>query len=111
VAAIDCGPIVNPDIIAAQVESAVVYGLTAALYGEITIENGRAVQGNFDLYRMLRINEMPVVEVHIVPSTDPQGGVGEPGTPPIAPAVVNALAALTGERIRRLPLVRSTPAA
>jgi isoquinoline 1-oxidoreductase beta subunit len=111
VAAIDCGPFLNPDIIAAQIESAIVYGLAAALYGEITIENGRAVQGNFDLYRMLRINEMPVVEVHIVPSTDSQGGVGEPGTPPIAPAVVNALAALTGERIRRLPLVRPTPAA
>lgn len=105
VAAIDCGPIVNPDIIAAQMESAVVYGLTAALYGEVTIEGGRAVQGNFDTYRMLRINEMPVIEVHIVPSTDAQGGVGEPGTPPIAPAVVNALAALTGTRTRKLPLV------
>jgi isoquinoline 1-oxidoreductase beta subunit len=105
VAAIDCGPIVNPDIIAAQIESGIVYGLTAALYGEITIEGGRAVQGNFDLYRLLRINEMPKVEVHIVPSTDSQGGVGEPGTPPIAPAVANALSALTGKRIRRLPLV------
>jgi isoquinoline 1-oxidoreductase beta subunit len=89
-------------------ESAIVYGLTAALYGEITIEGGRAVQGNFDTYKMLRINEMPVVEVHIVPSTDSQGGVGEPGTPPIAPAVVNALAVLTGNRIRRLPIVRAT---
>jgi len=110
VAAIDCGPIVNPDIIAAQVESAIVYGLTAALYGEISIEGGRAVQGNFDTYRMLRINEMPVVETHIVPSTDAQGGVGEPGTPPIAPAVVNALAALTGNRIRKLPLVPASTA-
>lgn len=110
VAAIDCGPIVNPDIIAAQVESGIVYGLTAALYGEITIEGGRAVQGNFDTYKMLRINEMPVVEVHIVPSTDSQGGVGEPGTPPIAPAVVNALAVLTGTRIRKLPIVRTTTA-
>lgn len=110
VAAIDCGPIVNPDIIAAQMESAVVYGLTAALYGEISIEGGRAVQANFDTYRMLRINEMPVVETHIVPSTDSQGGVGEPGTPPIAPAVVNALAALTGNRIRKLPLVPATAA-
>jgi len=105
VVAIDCGPTVNPDIIVAQMESGVVYGLTAALYGEIAIEGGRAVQGNFDTYRMLRMPEMPVVEVHIVPSTDPQGGVGEPGTPPIAPAVVNALAALTGQRIRKLPLV------
>jgi isoquinoline 1-oxidoreductase beta subunit len=107
VAAIDCGPIVNPDTIAAQIESAVVYGLTAALYGEITIEGGRAVQGNFDTYKMLRMNEMPVVEVHIVPSTDSQGGVGEPGTPPIAPAVANALSALSGTRIRSLPLVRA----
>ena len=107
VVAIDCGPIVNPDIIAAQMESGVVFGLTAALYGEIAIEGGRAVQANFDTYQMLRLQEMPVVEVHIVPSTDSQGGVGEPGTPPIAPAVVNAIAALTGERIRRLPIVRS----
>lgn len=107
VAAIDCGPIVNPDTIAAQIESGVVYGLTAALYGEITIEGGRAVQGNFDTYKMLRMNEMPVIEVHIVPSTDSQGGVGEPGTPPIAPAVANALSALSGTRIRSLPLVRA----
>jgi len=107
VVAIDCGPIVNPDIIAAQMESGIVFGLTAALYGEIAIEGGRAVQANFDTYQMLRLQEMPVVEVHIVPSTDSQGGVGEPGTPPIAPAVVNAIAALTGERIRRLPIVRS----
>jgi isoquinoline 1-oxidoreductase beta subunit len=110
VAAIDCGPIVNPDIIAAQVEGAIVYGLSAALYGEVTIEGGRAVQGNFDTYKILRINEMPVVEVHIVPSTEAQGGVGEPGTPPIAPAVVNALFALTGNRIRTLPLVRASTA-
>ncbi|MBS1240748.1 MAG: isoquinoline 1-oxidoreductase [Gemmatimonadetes bacterium] len=104
VCAFDCGPIVNPDIIAAQVESAVVFGLTAALYGEITIEGGRAVQGNFDTYPLLGMAEMPVVETHIVPSTDSQGGVGEPATPPIAPAVANALAALTGKRVRRLPL-------
>jgi isoquinoline 1-oxidoreductase beta subunit len=104
VAAIDCGPIVNPDIIAAQIESAVVFGLTAALYGEITVENGRVVQGNFDTYPLLQMAEMPVVETHIVPSTDAQGGVGEPATPPIAPAVANALATLTGKRVRRLPL-------
>lgn len=105
VVAIDCGPIVNPDIIAAQMESGIIYGLTAALYGQVTIEGGRAVEGNFDTYRLMRHEEAPVVEVHIVPSTDTQGGVGEPGTPPIAPAVVNALAVLTGERIRKLPLV------
>ena len=80
------------------------FGLTAALYGNITLENGAVVQGNFDTYPVLRINEMPVVEVHIVPSTEKPTGVGEPGTPPIAPAVVNALYALTGKRIRKLPI-------
>ena len=105
VCAVDCGVVVNPDIVAAQMESAVVYGLTAALYGKITLENGAVVQGNFDSYPVLRINEMPVVEVHIVPSTEGPGGVGEPGTPPIAPAVVNAIFALTGQRIRSLPIV------
>ncbi|MCL4865426.1 MAG: xanthine dehydrogenase family protein molybdopterin-binding subunit, partial [Gemmatimonadales bacterium] len=104
VCAIDCGMHVNPDIIAAQMESAVVFGLTAALYGKITIANGAVTEGNFDSYPMLRINEMPSVEVHIMPSTEPPGGVGEPGTPPIAPAVVNALFALTGRRIRSLPI-------
>lgn len=107
VVAVDCGPYVNPDIIAAQMESGVVYGLTAALYGEITIRDGAAVEGNFDTYPLLRINEMPQVETHIVPSVDAQGGVGEPGVPPIAPAVVNALASLTGNRIRRLPLQKT----
>jgi isoquinoline 1-oxidoreductase beta subunit len=81
-----------------------VYGLTAALWGEITIDKGRVQQSNFHDYRMLRLAEMPVVEVHIVPSTDAQGGVGEPGTPPIAPAVCNALFVLTGKRIRKLPI-------
>ncbi len=104
VCAVDCGPVVNPSIVAAQMESAIVYGLTAALWGEITIENGRTKQSNFHDYRMLRLAEMPVVEVHIVPSSDAQGGVGEPGTPPIAPAVCNALFALTGKRIRKLPI-------
>jgi len=104
VCAVDCGVHVNPDIIAAQMESGIVYGLTAALYGEITIENGAVKQSNFDNYQMLRMNEMPVVEVHIVPSTEGPGGIGEPGTPPIAPAVVNALFAATGQRIRRLPI-------
>jgi CO/xanthine dehydrogenase Mo-binding subunit len=97
--------VVNPDIVAAQMQSAIVFGLTAALYGKITIENGAVVQGNFDTYPMLRINEMPDVDVHIVPSTEPPSGVGEPGTPPIAPAVVNAIYALTGQRIRTLPIV------
>src|SRR5205823_6144389 len=102
VCAVACGPVVNPDIVEAQMQSAIVYGLTAALWGEISIDKGRVQQSNFHDYRMLRLVEMPVVEVHIVPSTDAQGGVGEPGTPPIAPAVCNALFALTGKRIRKL---------
>jgi isoquinoline 1-oxidoreductase beta subunit len=104
VCAIDCGQIVNPDIIKAQLEGCVVFGLTAALYGEITFEKGRVMQGNFNNYKMVRMNEMPVVEVHIVESTEKMGGVGEPGVPPVAPAVMNALFTLTGKRVRNLPL-------
>jgi len=104
VCAVDCGPVVNPDTVEAQMQSGIVYGLTAALYGEIGIEGGRAVQGNFHDYRMLRMAGMPRVETHIVPSTDAMGGVGEPGTPPIAPAVCNAIFAATGKRIRTLPI-------
>jgi isoquinoline 1-oxidoreductase beta subunit len=104
VCAVDCGPVVNPGIVEAQMQSAIVYGLTAALWGEIGIDKGRVQQSNFHHYRMLRLAEMPVVEVHIVPSTDAQGGVGEPGTPPIAPAVCNAIFALNGKRIRKLPI-------
>jgi len=104
VCAVDCGPVVNPGIVEAQMQSAIVYGLTAALWGEITIDKGRVQQGNFNDYRMLLLAEMPAVEVHIVPSSDAQGGVGEPGTPPIAPAVCNAIFALTGKRIRKLPI-------
>ena len=108
VCAVDCGPVVNPGIVEAQMQSAIVYGLTAALWGEITIDKGRVQQSNFHDYRMLRLAEMPVVEVHIVPSTDSQGGVGEPGTPPIAPAVCNAIFALNGKRIRKLPIGKVT---
>ena len=104
VCAVDCGRTVNPDTIAAQMEGAIVYGLTAALKGAITIDRGRVEQSNFNDYEMLRLDEMPVVEVHIVPSDNPPGGVGEPGTPPIAPAVCNAVFAATGKRIRRLPV-------
>lgn len=104
VCAIDCGPVVNPDTVRAQMESGIVFGLTAALYGEITLEKGRVKQRNFHDYPMLRMNEMPTVEVHIVPSREAQGGVGEPGVPPIAPAVANAVFAATGRRIRRLPI-------
>jgi isoquinoline 1-oxidoreductase beta subunit len=104
VCAVDCGPVVNPSIVEAQMQSGIVYGLTAALYGAITVMRGRVVESNFNNYQMLRMAEMPVIEVHIVPSTDSQGGVGEPGTPPIAPAVCNAIFALTGKRIRKLPI-------
>jgi isoquinoline 1-oxidoreductase beta subunit len=102
--AIDCGKIVNPDTIRAQMESGIVFGLSAALHGEITLKNGRVEQSNFHDYPILRLNEMPVVDVVIVSSTEPPGGVGEPGVPPIAPAVANAVFAATGKRIRRLPI-------
>ena len=104
VCAIDCGPVVNPDTVRAQMEGAIVFGLTAALYGEITFENGRVQQSNFHDYPMLRIDEMPMVETHIVKSEDSMGGVGEPAVPPIAPAVANAIFAATGKRVRRLPI-------
>jgi isoquinoline 1-oxidoreductase beta subunit len=105
VAAFDCGTVVNPDTVVAQIESGIVYGLSAALKERITIERGRVVQSNFHDYPVLRIDEMPVIEVHLVPSGDAPGGVGEPGVPPIAPAVANALAALTGQRVRQVPIV------
>ncbi len=104
VCAIDCGQVVNPDTVIAQMESGIVYGLTAALKGEITIRNGRVEQGNFNDYPLLRMDEMPEVEVHIVKSAENPGGVGEPGTPPIAPAVANAVYALTGKPVRKLPI-------
>ncbi len=104
VCAVDCGPAVNVGQIEAQIQGGVVFGLSAALYGEITLERGRVVQGNFDTYPVVRMSDAPAVEVHIVPSTDPQGGTGEPGVPPIAPAVCNAIFAATGKRIRRLPI-------
>jgi isoquinoline 1-oxidoreductase subunit beta len=104
VCAIDCGRIVNPDTIEAQMESGIVFGLSAALYGAITIREGRVVEGNFDDYPILRIDRMPRVEVHIMPSREPAGGVGEPGVPPIAPAVANAIFAATGARLRTLPM-------
>ena len=104
VCAVDCGPVANPDGVRAQMQSGIVFGLTAALYGEISLANGRVVQRNFHDYPMLRINEAPVVETHIVPSVAKMGGIGEVAVPPIAPAVANALFALTGKRIRRLPI-------
>jgi isoquinoline 1-oxidoreductase beta subunit len=104
VCAIDCGVCVNPLGVAAQMESCVAFGLGAALYGELTIKEGQVVESNFHDYRILRLHEMPKVEVHIVPSHEKSGGAGEPGTPPVAPAVANAVFALTGQRLRDLPL-------
>ena len=104
VCAIDCGIVVNPKIVEQQMESAIIFGLTAALYGEITIKNGPVEQTNFPNYDMLRMAQSPRIDTYILPSTLPPGGVGEPGTPPIAPAVANALFALTGKRLRKLPL-------
>jgi isoquinoline 1-oxidoreductase subunit beta len=101
---VDCGPAVNPGQIEAQMEGGIIFGLSAALYGEITLAGGRVVQGNFDTYPVVRMPEAPVVDVHIVPSTDKIGGTGEPGVPPIAPAVCNAIFAATGKRVRRLPI-------
>ena len=107
VCAADCGIPINPDVIKAQLEGGMGYGLSAALYGAIDLENGRIAQSNFDDYRVLRINEMPPVEVHIVSSTEKPTGIGEPGVPTIAPAVANAWAKLTGERLYALPFSRS----
>ncbi|MFC6672817.1 molybdopterin cofactor-binding domain-containing protein [Marinobacterium aestuariivivens] len=104
VCAVDCGIAVNPDMIRAQMDGGIGYGLSPALMSEITLDQGRVAQSNFHDYQVLRIDRMPQVEVHIVPSAEPPTGVGEPGTPPIAPAVANALEALTGQSFERLPL-------
>jgi isoquinoline 1-oxidoreductase beta subunit len=104
VCALDCGQTVNPDTIKAQMEGGIIFGITAVLHGEITIKDGRIEQSNFDDYQMLRINEAPVIEVHIVKSNEAPGGIGEPGTAAIAPAVVNAIFAATGKRFRKLPI-------
>ncbi len=104
VCAVDCGIAVNRDTIAAQMEGAIIFGLTATLKGEITLEKGRVQQSNFGDYRLVTLAETPEIEVHILASDEPPGGVGEPGVPPIAPAVANAVFAATGKRLRRLPL-------
>jgi isoquinoline 1-oxidoreductase beta subunit len=104
VCAVDCGIVVNPDTVRAQIQSAVMFGITAALYGEITVKNGRVEQSNFDSYQMLRIDEAPEVEVYIVESLEPPGGMGEAGTSAIVPAVANAIFAATGKRLRKMPI-------
>jgi isoquinoline 1-oxidoreductase beta subunit len=114
--AIDCGWAVNPDTAEAQVESGIIFGLSAALYGEITIEKGRVANGNFPDYEMVRMATAPEIDVHIVESGEALGGLGEPSTPPIAAAVTNAIYILTGQRVRELPISkhdfsRSTPVA
>jgi isoquinoline 1-oxidoreductase beta subunit len=103
VCAIDCGIAVNPEGVRAQMESGIAFGLGAALHGKLTFRDGRVQESNFHDYRVLRMDEMPRVEVHVVPSKEKPGGAGEPGVPPIAPAVANAIFALTGKRVRELP--------
>ena len=102
--AVDCGTVVNPDTVRAQVQSAAIFGITAALNGEITLKNGRIEQTNFDSYPMLRMNEAPMIDVHIVQNSEPPGGMGECGTSVIVPAVANAVFAATGKRLRKLPI-------
>jgi CO/xanthine dehydrogenase Mo-binding subunit len=104
VCAVDCGQIVNPDTIVAQMEGGIIFGISAALWGEITLKGGRVEQHNFNDYRVLRINETPLIEVHLVKNAEAPGGIGEPGTVGIAPAVTNAIFAATGKRIRKLPI-------
>jgi CO/xanthine dehydrogenase Mo-binding subunit len=107
VCAVDCGTMINPDTVTAQIESGVVYGISGALWGEITLKNGRVEQSNFDNYRVLRMNENPPIEVHLVRNGEAPGGIGEPGTAATAPALANAVFAATGKRIRRLPLQKA----
>jgi isoquinoline 1-oxidoreductase subunit beta len=104
VRAIDCGTVVNLDTVQAQIQSGIIYGATAALYGEITLKNGRVEQTNFDTYQVLRMAEAPVIEVHIVKSAEPPGGIGETRTSAIVPATANAIFAATGKRLRHMPV-------
>ena len=102
--AVDCGTVVNPDTVRAQIQSGSIFGATAALYGAITLKNGRVEQTNFDTYQALRMNEAPVIDVHIVESAEPPGGMGETGTSVIVPAIANAVFAATGRRLRKMPI-------
>jgi isoquinoline 1-oxidoreductase beta subunit len=101
---IDCGQMVNPRIVESQIESGIVYGLSAALWGDITLHAGQVRETNFNTYRVLRGNEMPDLDVHLIPSEAAPGGIGEAAVPPVAPAVCNAIFAATGKRLRRLPI-------
>lgn len=104
VCAVDCGTVVNPNTVQAQIQSGIIFGTTASLYGEITLKNGRVEQANFDTYQILRMNEAPAIEVHIVRSSEPPGGMGETGTSAIVPAIGNAIFAATGKRLRKMPV-------
>jgi isoquinoline 1-oxidoreductase beta subunit len=104
VCAVDCGTVVNPDTVRAQIQGAIIFGITAALHGEITLKDGRVEQANFDTYQMLRMNEAPGIEVYIVQSSEPPGGMGEAGKSAIVPAIANAIFAATGKRLRKLPV-------
>jgi isoquinoline 1-oxidoreductase subunit beta len=104
VCAVDCGTVVNPDTVRAQIQSGIIFGITAALYGKITLKNGHVEQTNFDSYQILRMNEAPAVEVHIVQNNEPPGGMGEAGTSCLPAAVTNAIFAATGKRLRQLPV-------
>jgi isoquinoline 1-oxidoreductase beta subunit len=104
VCAVDCGTVINPDTVRAQIESAVIFGVSAVLYGEITLKNGRVEQTNFDNYRVLRMNEAPSIEVYLIQSQEAPGGIGEVGTSAIVPAVTNAIFAATGKRLRKLSI-------
>jgi isoquinoline 1-oxidoreductase subunit beta len=104
VCAVDCGTVINPDTVEAQIQSGIIFGTTAALYGEITLKNGRVEQTNFDSYQMVRMGEAPAIEVHIIKSAEPPGGIGETGTSAIVPAIANAIFAATGKRLRKMPI-------
>jgi isoquinoline 1-oxidoreductase beta subunit len=105
--AVDCGQMVNPKIVASQIEGGIVFGLSAALWGEIKLVGGRVQETNFDTYRVLRANEMPQIDVQLLPSDEPPGGIGEPAVALVAPAIGNALFAATGKRLRSLPFARA----
>jgi isoquinoline 1-oxidoreductase beta subunit len=104
VCAVDCGSVVNPNTIQAQIEGAVIFGISAALYGRITLKGGRVEQSNFHDYRVLRMSEVPAIETYIVRNTESPGGIGEPGTCAVMPAIANAIFAATGKRLKRLPV-------
>jgi isoquinoline 1-oxidoreductase beta subunit len=110
VCAVDCGRMVNPAIVESQIESGIVYGLTAALWGEVTLARGRVQQTNFDRYRLMRMNEAPAIEVKLLESPEAPGGAGEPSTAVVGPAVCNAIFAATGRRLRDLPITKTLKA-